>query len=373
MGHGPPQGPAGAVANRRVARPPRPRDGGTDLASEATIRAGIIGYGGAFNMGRHHAGSINAQPGMHTVAICDLDPARRAAAKADFPDVETYADYHDMLAAGIDLAVVILPHNLHAATAIDCSNAGAHVVTEKPMCITAAEATAMIEAARKAGRTLTTFHNRRHDGDYHTLRRIVDQGLLGDVFHVEMFGGGYGHPGHWWRADKKISGGHFYDWGAHYLDWLLGVVPSRVREVRGFFRKLRWMDVTNEDHVEAMLVFENGVTADIQMSSVARVGKPRWHILGTRGGLESADGHFRVQTEVEGLGTSMTVPYQESRWDSYYGELAEHLLRGGPLDVRPEQARRVIAIMEAAEVSAREGRAVPVPHEDEVDPADRMH
>ena len=344
------------------------------LASEATIRAGIIGYGGAFNMGKFHAGSINAQPGMATVAICDLDPKRQAAARADFPEVATYGDYKEMLAADeVDLCVIVLPHYLHAPVAIDCSHAGKHVITEKPMCLTAAEATAMIEAGAAAGKMVTTFHNRRHDGDYRTLRQIVGKGLIGDVFHVEMFGGGYGHPGYWWRSDKKISGGHFYDWGAHYLDWLLGIVPSRVQEVRGFFRKLRWMDVTNEDHVQALLLFENGVTADIQMSTVARVGKPRWHLLGTRGGIEDGDGQFKVHTEVEGLAAQATIRYQESRWENYYRQLADHLLRGAPLDVRPEQARRVIAIMEAAERSSQSGRAEPVPYEDEIDPAARLN
>ncbi len=345
-----------------------------DLATEATVRAAIIGYGGAFNMGKFHAGQINAQPGMHTVAICDLDPKRQVAAKADFPDVDTYGDYHEMLRRDdIDLCVVVLPHYLHAPVAIDCSNAGKHVITEKPMCLTAAEATAMIEAGRRAGRAVTVFHNRRHDGDYRTLRQIVQKGLVGEVFHVEMFGGGYGHPGYWWRSDKKISGGHFYDWGAHYLDWLLGIVPSRVKEVRGFFRKLKWMDVTNEDHVHALLLFENGVTADIQMSSLARVGKPRWHLLGTRGGVEEAGDHFKVNTEVEGLATNGTIRYLESKWDNYYKQLADHLLRGGPLDVRPEQARRVIAIMEAAERSSQSGKPEAVPYEDEIDPADRLN
>jgi scyllo-inositol 2-dehydrogenase (NADP+) len=338
------------------------------------IRAGIIGYGGAFNMGKHHAESINREPGMRTIAICDIDAARREAAKRDFPDVDVYEDYREMLKRpDLDLCVVVLPHNLHASVAIECSRAGKHVITEKPMCITTAEATAMIEAARAAGKMLTTYHNRRHDGDYQTLKRIVRGGLLGDVFRVEMFGGGYGHPGYWWRSDKKVSGGHFYDWGAHYLDWLLGIVPSRVSEVRGFFRKLRWFDVTNEDDVHALIVFENGVTADVQMSTVARIGKPRWRVWGTLGAAEDVQGAFRVETEWQGQPTSMSVRFQESRWANFYHQLADHLLRGGPLDVKPEHARRVIAIMEAAERSSQSGRPEPVPYEDTIDPADRLN
>ena len=339
------------------------------MAEEKTIRAGIIGYGGAFNMGRHHAGAINAQPGMKTVAICDLDPQRQAAAKQDFPDVDTYGDYQQMLARpDLDLCVIVLPHNMHAKVAVACSAAGKDVITEKPMCITAAEATAMIDAGKRAGKMVTVFHNRRHDRDYRTLRQIVREGLIGDVFHVEMFGGGYGHPGYWWRSNKEVSGGHFYDWGAHYLDWLLGIVPSRVREVRGVFRKMKWMDVTNEDQVDAAIYFENGVTADVQMSSVARIGKPRWRVLGTLGAVQEDGDHFRVNTEVGGLPANMNVSFDGAgRGGDYYEQLADHLLRGAPLDVQPEQARRVIAIMETAERSSQSGRAEPVPYEDTVD------
>ncbi len=342
--------------------------------ADPQVRAAIIGYGGAFNMGRHHAGAINAQPGMCTVAVCDLDAQRQAAARSDFPGIDTYGDHREMLRRqDIDLCVVVLPHYLHAAVAIDCSNAGKHVIVEKPMCITEAEATAMIAAGRRADRMVTVFHNRRHDGDYNTLRQIVAQGLLGDVYHVEMFGGGYGHPGHWWRSDKRVSGGAFYDWGAHYLDWLLGIVPSRVREVRGFYRKLRWTDVTNEDDVHALLVFDNGVTADVRMSSLARIGKPRWRVLGTLGAAQDGNGQFEVRTEIGGLAATVNIKFQESHWENYYRELADHLLRGGPLDVRPEQARRVIAIIEAAERSSVSGRSEPVPHEDEIDPTERLH
>ena len=326
-------------------------------------------------MGRHHAGAINAQPGMKTVAICDLDPQRQAAAKQDFPDVDTYGDYQQMLARpDLDLCVIVLPHNMHAKVAVACSDAGKHVITEKPMCITAAEATAMIDAGKRAGKMVTVFHNRRHDRDYRTLRQIVREGLIGDVFHVEMFGGGYGHPGYWWRSNKEVSGGHFYDWGAHYLDWLLGIVPSRVREVRGVFRKMKWMDVTNEDQVDAAIYFENGVTADVQMSSVARIGKPRWRVLGTIGAAQDDGDHFRVNTEVGGLPANMNVSFDGAgRGGDYYEQLADHLLRGAPLDVQPEQARRVIAIMETAERSSQSGRAEPVPYEDSVDLAARWN
>ncbi len=328
------------------------------------VRCAIIGYGGAFNMGRAHAQWMRDTGRMVPVAVCDPDRSRLKAAREELGDVRAFTSLSTMLkGVRFDLATIITPHNTHAELAIQCSEAGKHVVVEKPMCIRVREATAMIKAAKAAKTTLTVFHNRRHDGDYLRIKELVDKGLIGDVFHVEMYGGGYGHPGTWWRADKEISGGAFYDWGAHYLDWLLNIVPSKVESVTGFFHKLVWTDVTNEDQVHAVIRFANGCVADVQQSSIARAGKPRWRILGTKGAIIDHDGLLLVNTELDGMSAEMTVPYAESRWERYYQNLAAHLLDGAPLDVKPEEARRVIAIMEVAERSSKTKQAERVPYE----------
>ena len=114
-----------------------------------TIRGAVIGYGAAFNMGNHHARSMQETEGIECVAICDLDSSRTEAAKSDHPHVRTYNDVEKLLKDDeIDLVTVVLPHNLHAPIAIQALNAGKHAITEKPMCITLAEATEMIETAR---------------------------------------------------------------------------------------------------------------------------------------------------------------------------------------------------------------------------------
>ncbi len=329
-----------------------------------TIRVGIIGYG----MGKYHAERVRATEGLDLAAVCDIDPRRVAQAQQDFPGIQGFTDISALLARpDIDLVVAAVPHNAHAEVSIAASRAGKHVVIEKPMCITPAEGTAMIEAARRADRLLTVHHNRRWDGDYMALKDVLRAGLIGDVYHVEMFGGGYHHPGHTWRADKAASGGAFYDWGAHYVDWLLGIVPSRVRSVTGFARKLHWLDATNEDDVQSWIVFENGVTAHVQMSNLARVGKSRWRVLGTLGGLEDAGNRqFRVNNEVNGYGATVMVPFLRDTWQRFYDNVAAHLLRGEPLAVPAAEGRRVIGVIEATDRSAQAGGVpVTVPHEEE--------
>lgn len=334
-------------------------------AGGKTIRCGIIGYGGAFNMGKAHTGWINAAEGLTTAAICDLDPARAAAAAADFPQIRTFTNVEAFLKdGGIDMVTLITPHNTHAPLALQCLEAGKHVITEKPMCITVAEATAMIETAKKGGLMVSPFHNRRWDGDHLAMREVIERGLLGEVFHLEASASGYGHPGHWWRSDKKISGGALYDWGAHFVFWILALMPYPMQSVTGFFHKRVWNDVTNEDHTQAIIRFANGAYADLQISSIARAPKPRFRILGTKGGLiDEGGGRFTVYTEASGYPAKVEVEYQKSNWQAYYDNVADHLLRGKPLEITPEKGRRVITVIETAEKSAKSGQAEKVPFE----------
>jgi predicted dehydrogenase len=328
------------------------------------IKVGLVGYGGAFNMGKHHAESMHRTGVMTVVAVCDPDAKRRAAAKQELPGVATFANLRGMVSkADIDLAIIITPHNTHAPLAMQCLRAGKHVILEKPMCITAEEATAMIEAAKRKRVMLSVFHNRRWDGDYMAIREVIAKGLIGEVFHLEAFGGGYGHPGSWWRSNKRISGGAFYDWGAHFVDWVLGIIPEKIVNVTGFFHKRVWKDVTNEDEVEAMVRFESGAVADVQLSHIARAGKPRWRILGTKGTIvDEGKGSLRVTTDVHGMAAEMEVKYKQGEWHKYYENIAAHLTKGQPLVVTAESARRVIEVIEYAERSSKARRSLRVPY-----------
>ena len=336
------------------------------MAGKKEIKWGIIGYGGAFNMGKLHGDSVNRCDGMKVIAVCDTDPARTAAAEADFPGIATYNDVASMLKnKDIDNCIIILPHNLHHPVTMECLKASKGVVLEKPMCITTDQATEMIELAKKKEALLTVFHNRRHDGDYKAVKEFISKGMIGDVFRVEAFMGGWSHPGKWWRTVKEISGGNFYDWGAHQVDWVLSFLEGRkIQNVTGFFQKRVWMDVTNEDETQGIIRFDDNVVADITMSQIAKVGKPRWRILGTKGAIEDRwSGSFKAFVDVDGYPAEMEVKYQPTTWEAWYPNLAAHLLKGKPLEVKPEEARRVIMVIEYAERSAKEGKSIETPFE----------
>ena len=331
-----------------------------------TIRGAVIGYGAAFNMGKAHANMMQRTDGIECVAICDIDPARTEAAKEDFPGIRTYNTVEALNADdGVDLIANVLPHSLHCGPTVASLKAGKHVIVEKPMCVTIAEATEMINTAEENGVMLSVHHNRRWDADFWTLRELVDSSIIGKVFSVDMWGGGYGKPNpNWWRSVKSVSGGQFYDWGAHYLDWLLNVIEAPMVNITGFYQpNLVWDDITNEDHVQAIIRFADNTVANIQMSNIAKIGGERWKLLGSHGAIVSTDGQFKVLSEVEGKPKEQMVGYHGRPGPSYYENIVAHLNDGTPLLVTPESARRVIAIMDLAEKSSKTHQAETVPYE----------
>ncbi len=144
------------------------------------IQVGVIGYGGAFNMGKAHINEMK-QAGMTPCAVCEIDKERLQAATADFPGIETYSSVAAMLKrSSVNLITIITPHNTHAKLALQCLNAGRSVVCEKPLAITTTECDAMLAAARKKHVVLSTYHNRHWDGCI--LNRAL---LLRSSDHIE--------------------------------------------------------------------------------------------------------------------------------------------------------------------------------------------
>lgn len=351
------------------------------LASPAPVRVGLLGYGA---IGHEHNRAVHAVTGLELAAVCDLSPARLEAARQYAPHARTYTVPEDLVADdGVDLVVVSTPPSSHASWALACLSAGKHVVVEKPFAIRTSEADAVLAAAAERGLFAGVYQNRRFDPDHLAIRRAADAGLLGDLFHLEAFVGGYGHPCNLWHSDAEVSGGAFYDWGAHVLDQLLDLVPANVEFVTASEQKRRWFDVTNADHSRVTMHFAGGAEATFVYSDLAAALKPRWYVLGTRGAvvgtwrtasviarsdvgtlaedvlspadspplldLHAADG------SVTRLATPAPQPY------AYHSQLADHLRLGMPATVTGAQSRRVLSVMEAARASALDGGRPVVP------------
>ena len=335
------------------------------MAERKQFRCGVIGYGGAFNMGRAHLSSMQKNPAMVAAAVCELDESRRKVAEQDFPGIATYGSVGQMLRhADLDLVSIITPHNTHAKLAIQCLDAKVGVVVEKPMAITSAEVKGMIAMAKRRQVMLSTFHNRRWDGDFMLLRDLIQkEKLIGRVFRIEAGFGGYGKAPDWWRADKKISGGAIYDWGAHFTDWILNLVTDDIDWVSGYQVKNKaWGKAyTNEDHSEYFLKFKKGCVANLMISNMAMSSRPKWRILGDQGSIEAvANDELLVKSMLNGRQMQTTVKPADSSWDAYYANVCQHLQGRAKLVITAESAARVIGVLEAANVSASKKGGAPV-------------
>src|SRR5215471_5082433 len=184
------------------------------------IGIGIVGYGPLGGMGYHHGLGVSETDGVELVAVVDPIVERRKAAETDFPGVRAYGSVSELVNDDdVEVVFVATPASHHAGLTLELLRAGKHVACEKPLCLTVSEADRLIEAASANDRVLTVYQNRRWDSDFVAVRRAVETGLLGEIFNVETFVGGYEHPCRTWHSDAGVSGGAGYDWGSHHVDW----------------------------------------------------------------------------------------------------------------------------------------------------------
>ncbi|MDH3554761.1 MAG: Gfo/Idh/MocA family oxidoreductase [Syntrophobacteria bacterium] len=350
-----------------------------------TYGVGLLGY--AQSVGQPHGLGIEATPGLILRAACDLDKERLRQAQQDFPEVKTY-DSAEGLAKDpeVDVVIVATPPNTHADLSLKMMAAGKHVVCEKPLALNSKETAAMVEMAGKQHVLLSCHQNRRWDVDYLAIKQALTDGLIGDLFYLETFVGGFNHPCGYWHSHDAISGGTTYDWGAHYLDWVVSLIPERVTAVISTRQNRVWHDVTNADQERIQIRFAGGLEAEFIHSDIAAVRKPKWYVLGTKGAIV---GHWRDVTSYEidpivyfhehdipatemvpdltlhhrhhsGQIVAQKLALPEREHYLFHRNLADHLLTGEPIVAPLEDSVRVVGILEAAARSAAKGGTVEV-------------
>ena len=330
----------------------------------AAVGVGLIGYGA---IAQAHAASIMATPGLRLAGVCDVSDERRQMAARDW-SVRTHARAEDLLDdPEVGLVVVGTPPSIHSDSVMAALRAGKHVVCEKPFALRTEEVDLMIDAAAARELVLTVFQSRRWDPDYLALRDVVRSGRIGEAFYMESFIGGHDHPCDFWHSHEPISGGTIYDWGSHYFDWILQLFPSTVRTVSAHAHKLVWHDVTNSDQVRVDLSFAGGAQASFLQSDIAAARKPKWYVLGTHGAVvgdwqaETVPADFPARVKVfrptDGGSNEELLALAPRDDHGFYRNLADHLAWDEALAVTPEQARRTVAVMEAATHSIARGGA----------------
>ncbi|MCL5408430.1 MAG: Gfo/Idh/MocA family oxidoreductase [Candidatus Omnitrophica bacterium] len=325
------------------------------------IKVAVIGYGGAFNMGKYHL-ETGSKVGMIPTAVVDVDSKRLEAAKKDFPDIETYSSVEKMLEkSSANLVILITPHNTHAKLAVQCLKENRNVISEKPMAVTTEECDAMIKQAEKNNLMLSVFHNRHWDGSIIEAVQRIKKGEIGDVFRIEAHMGGYSNPGDWWRTSKSISGGILYDWGVHLLEYSMQIINSEAIEVTGFARKgfwaekTKWGKDTNEDEAFAVIRCKNDTWLTLCISSIdSNPKKGMLEITGTDGTYIMNYDTWEIVTHKNGIEyiTKGRNPQSDGAL-LFYKNIVEHLVKGKELIITPQWARQFIHILDLADQSAK--------------------
>jgi predicted dehydrogenase len=353
--------------------------------SGRTIGVGLLGY--AQSVGKAHGLGIEATDGLSLRAACDLDQQSLKQAQEDFPQVRTYDSAKALgTDSEVELVIIATPPNTHAHLSLQMMAAGKHVVCEKPLAINRKETTAMVEMAEKGQVHLSCHQNRRWDVDYLAIRQALAEGLIGELFYVEMFVGGFNHPCGYWHSHDRISGGTAYDWGAHYLDWLVSLMDQGVSAVISTQQNRLWHDITNADQERIQIRFAGGQEAEFIHSDIAAVRKPKWYLLGTEGAIV---GHWldvstyeidpvlyyhqhpipatemvpdltlhRRHHSGQIVAQKLALPKREHYL--FYRNLADHLLTGEPIAAPLKDSVRVVDILEAASRSAAKGGTLEV-------------
>ncbi|MEV6620342.1 Gfo/Idh/MocA family oxidoreductase [Amycolatopsis sp. NPDC051106] len=338
------------------------------------IRTAVLGFGVSGRI--FHAPFLAADDAYSLDFVVTGNAGRAAQAAAEYPQATVLSGADELFAraAEVDLVVLATPPVTHADLAAAALDHGLHVVVDKPFAVTSAQSEALIEHAHRVGRVLTVFQNRRWDGDFRTLHRLVDDGELGRVHTFESRFEWWKPQGpRDWKAATGVAdgGGILFDLGTHLIDQacrLFGPVEQVHADV------LRRGAGEGDDDTFLVLAHENGTRSRLFMSSLAAVPGPRFHVLGEKAGYtkwgldpqEQAlkdgarpgdDGFGHEPRENWGTlgvrGDTRAVEPEPGDYGRFYRLLAAAIENGGELPVDPRDAVDVLRIIERAH--ARKG------------------
>lgn len=329
------------------------------------IGVGIVGYG---RVGEgYHAAMAEALDDFYVAAVCDPAEGRRKLAEEKH-GCTAYADYEDFLAdENVAVVAICTPPNMHHEQAIAAARSGKHVIVDKPFSMNYDEAKQMVAAADEAGVVITGNQNRRWDSDYLTVKKAIDDGLLGDAYdresrwsHFTENWAGYGVPefNPRWRVQRAYGGGMVYDYASHLGDQMLRMVTSPLASVYADLQSRVWSDEV-DDHFRAELRFEDGTTAIIEATNNARHALPRWFVIGTKGTLVSQPvGGCDVHVFTDD-GEHVLEPVTAPR-SIIYDNLARVLAGEEELLVKPQHLLETMRLISMIFRSAETGQVVTV-------------
>ncbi len=342
-------------------------------------KLGVIGYG--YMASAHHckcfvSPKVTAHyPDNEIGGVFDIrESAREEAKAAGYPVFESLDDF--FASHNFDIVLVATPNNTHCEYAMRAMREGYHVIVEKPAAIYPAELEEAIEVSKETGKLFTVHQNRRWDADFLMVKQALERGLIGKPYMIEsrIHSDGLGMYG--WRGYETDGGGMLRDWGVHMLDQLLYLVDEPIVAVSAQVNNL--FTAESDDYAKINIRFESGLAAQVEVSQNAFTKLPRWVIYGDKGAfrldtmqdcpkirrIKKAsvdladyptyldDGEvqmrpsMRLSPEYEEFDFWETGPSEG--WATPYINLLDAIEGKAELIIKPEQALRVLKVIEAA-------------------------
>ncbi|MCL2841581.1 MAG: Gfo/Idh/MocA family oxidoreductase [Defluviitaleaceae bacterium] len=346
---------------------------------EKRIQLGIIGYGG---MGSLYARFLPSSA-VNIVAATDTEPTRVQNARN--AGLIGYDTVDELLAdPNVNTVILSVPNHLHKEMCIKAAKAGKHVIDEKPSALTVAELDEMDKACKEAGVVFTVHQNRRWDKDMLTAKHAFDNGTVGNIFAIESrLHSGNGHM-HDWHLIKEHGGGMMYDWGVHFIDQILFMMPNA--KIKMLWADLKYVlhdDV--DDYFKILMKMDNGITAHMELSTYMLAESPRWIVAGDKGTMVvknfDCEGSIYTTNELlEKLPPQIAytssgptrqfapmspdaikqspLPEVKAEWAEFFINVRDAIYDGAELKVKIPEVRRVLAVIEAVFKSAETGEAI---------------
>ncbi|MEO7800446.1 MAG: oxidoreductase [Ginsengibacter sp.] len=347
-----------------------------------TIKVGLIGFGVGGQV--FHAPLLTTIKGLELISIRASKADQVAAANARYPAAKVVATTEEIFNDDeVNLVVISTPNSAHLPLAAAALNAGKHVVVDKPFTITTKDADELIALAKQKDRLLTVYHNRRFDGDFDTLKKIIKHGWLGDVVEIESRFDRFRNflKPDAWREDDQPGAGILYDLGSHLIDQALDLFGLPKAVTADLRCQREGSKVT--DNFEVVLHYDR-VKYSMKAGMLVKENLPRFSVFGTQGsftkygldvqeealkagltpltktnwGVESEATWGRINTEYNGVHVTGKVESGVSNYADFYKNVYNAIANNEPLKVTAEQARNTIRIIELAIQSQAERRTI---------------
>lgn len=357
-----------------------------------SIGIGIIGHG---FMGHEHEKMLTEMDGIRVVGISDRDKEQLNDVKEG---LKRYSSNEELLAdPEVQVALIVVNNNQHHDLVIQAARAGKDIICEKPVAMSVAEYDDMMKVVKECGVKFTVHHQRRLDQDFRIMKEIYDQKALGEVYSIKNLLYGFNGNMHDWHVLVSEGGGMLYDWGVHLLDQILWMMPgAKITSVYADVRNVINFEV--DDYFKILMKFDNGVMAEVELGTYYLTDKmhDKWFerhwIMGGNTGTAYVDGFSpdgkivrtsHLLTNVPGQrtmtaagptrsfgppaeGTILTedVPKVSTTHEDFFENYKKAYRGEEEFLVKPEETRRVLALMEAVRESARTGMSIAFEKED---------